>query len=76
MKIKITLYATLRRKRQDLLDRNPVTTKATSVGELLGELDLNKEEAAIVFVNKKQAGFESVVQDGDEVQIFPMLGGG
>lgn len=76
MKIKISLHATLRTKRRDLLDRELVTAKANSVGELLAELDLTREEAAIVFVNGKRAGLESVIQDGDEIKIFPMLGGG
>ena len=76
MKIKISLHATLRTKRQDLLDRELVTAKANSVGELLAELDLTREEAAIVFVNGKQSGLESEIQDGDEIKIFPMLGGG
>lgn len=76
MKIKISLHATLRTKRRDLLDRELVTAKANSVGELLAELDLSREEAAIVFVNGKRAGLESVIQDGDEIKIFPMLGGG
>jgi molybdopterin converting factor small subunit len=76
MKIKISLHATLRTKRQDLLDRELVTANASSVGQLLAELDLTRDEAAIVFVNGKRAGLESVIQDGDEIKIFPMLGGG
>jgi len=76
MKIKISLYATLRIKRRDLLDRELVTANASSVGQLLAELDLTRDEAAIVFVNGKRAGLESVIQDGDEIKIFPMLGGG
>ena len=30
----------------------------------------------MVFVNEKRAVFESEVQDGDKVSIFPILGGG
>jgi molybdopterin converting factor small subunit len=76
IKIKISLYATLRTKRRDFLDRELVTANASSVGQLLAELDLTRDEAAIVFVNGKRAGLESVIQDGDEIKIFPMLGGG
>ena len=46
------------------------------MGELLAELELSKEEAAIVFVNGKRAGVESVIEHGDEIKIFPLLGGG
>jgi molybdopterin converting factor small subunit len=76
MKIRISLYGTLRKKRRDLLDRGVVTAKANSVGQLLAELDLNRDEAAIIFVNEKRAGLESLIQDGDEIKIFPVLGGG
>jgi molybdopterin converting factor small subunit len=76
MKIRISLYGTLRKKRRDLLDRGIVTAKANSVGQLLAELDLNRDEAAIIFVNQKRAGLESLIQDGDEIKIFPLLGGG
>ena len=76
MKIRISLYGTLRKKRRDLLDRGIVTAKANSVRQLLAELDLNRDEAAIIFVNQKRAGLESLIQDGDEIKIFPLLGGG
>jgi sulfur carrier protein ThiS len=51
-------------------------TAAASVGELLDELGLTEEEAAIVFVNEKRAGIASVIRDGDRIRIFPVLGGG
>jgi molybdopterin synthase sulfur carrier subunit len=75
-KISISLYATLRKRRSDLANRGPVTTKATTIGELFDEIHITKVEAAIVFVNEKRATFESKVQDGDKVSIFPILGGG
>jgi sulfur carrier protein ThiS len=76
MKVKITLHGMLRKKRQDLVARDPIATEASSVGELIAELNLSKVEAAIVFVNGKRAGVESVIEDGDEIKIFPLLGGG
>jgi len=75
-KISISLYATLRKRRSDLANRGSVTTKATTVGELLDEIHITKVEAAIVFVNEKRATLESELQDGDTVSIFPILGGG
>jgi molybdopterin synthase sulfur carrier subunit len=75
-KISISLYATLRKKRSDLANRGPVTTKAGTIGELLDEIQIPKDEAAMVFVNEKRAVLESEVQDGDRVSIFPILGGG
>ena len=76
MNVKITLHGMLRKKRQDLVDRDPVATEASSVGELIAELNLSKPEAVIVFVNGKRAGVEAVIEDGDAIKIFPLLGGG
>jgi len=75
-RISISLYATLRKKRSDLANRGPVTTKATTLGELLDEIGITKVEAAIIFLNGKRATLESEMQDGDMVGIFPILGGG
>ena len=53
-----------------------MTTKATTLGELLDEIGITKVEAAIIFLNGKRATLESEMQDGDMVGIFPILGGG
>ncbi|UCF99554.1 MAG: MoaD/ThiS family protein [Spirochaetaceae bacterium] len=75
-KVSISLYGTLRMKKPDFADRDLVQTRATSVGELLDELNIPKGQAAIVFVNEKRARFDSEIQDGNNIKIFPMLGGG
>ena len=76
MNVTITVYGTLRRTRRDLVGRDPVATEASSVGELIAELNLGRPEALIVFVNGKTAGVEAVIEDEDEIKIFPLLGGG
>ena len=76
MTVNITVYGMLRKKRPDLADRNAVATEAPSVGGLLAELNLGKPETLIVFVNGKRAGVEAVIEDEDEIKIFPLLGGG
>jgi len=75
-KVSISLYGTLRMIKPDFADRDLVQTKANSVGELLDELNIPKSRAAIVFVNEKRARFDSQIQDGTNIKIFPMLGGG
>lgn len=56
--------------------RDSVNTSASSVGNLLDELDLKGEEETIVFVNEKRAEPETAIRDGDNIKIFPILGGG
>jgi molybdopterin converting factor small subunit len=74
-KISISVYATLRKRRSDMTNRGPVSTKATTIGELLDEMHITKVEAAMLFVNYKRATLESEVRDGDKVNIFPIPGG-
>ncbi len=75
-KVSISLYGTLRMIMPDLADRDLLQTNAISVRELLDELNIPKSRAAIVFVNEKRARFDSEIQDGNNIKIFPMLGGG
>jgi len=74
--VNITVHGMLQKKRPDLVDRDSVATGVSSVGELIAELNLSKPETMIVFVNGKRAGVEAVIEDGDEIKIFPLLGGG
>jgi sulfur carrier protein ThiS len=76
MNVNITVHGMLQKKRPDLVDRDSVATEVSSVGELIAELNLSKPETMIVFVNGKRAGVEAVIEDGDEIKIFPLLGGG
>ena len=62
--------------RPDLSDRHLVETKANSLEELLDEINIPRRQAAIVIVNEKLANLEFVLQDGDIIKIFPILGGG
>lgn len=75
-RITVHLQASLRRKRSGTGDLGLVITGAATVGELLGELDVSEEEAAMVFVNGERAAAETVVRDGDEIRVFPLVGGG
>jgi molybdopterin converting factor small subunit len=75
-KIGISLYATLRKKSPDVANRGQVTTTAATVKELLDEIRIPKDQAALVFVNEKRASLESELRDGDKIKIFPVLGGG
>jgi molybdopterin converting factor small subunit len=74
MTVRLVLQATLRRKFPEVSD--PLVTTAATVGQLLDELHLPRSEAAILFVNGLRAALESAIRDGDEIRVFPLLGGG
>ncbi len=74
MTVRLALQATLRQKYPGFAD--PLATEAATVGELLAELRIPRSEAAILFVNGQRADLETAIHDGDEIRLFPLLGGG
>lgn len=50
--------------------------EGTTVGELLGLLKVPSAQARILFVNNVHANEKTVLKDGDQVGIFPPVGGG
>lgn len=58
-----------------------VHTCAASAGELFSEMarkfqGLGHEPAALVAINDEMSGWDTVLQDGDEVLFFPPVAGG
>ena len=47
-----------------------------TVGQLLNHLRLSTEEVKMIFVNSVVRGTEDALGDGDQVGIFPPVGGG
>ncbi len=77
--VHVKLFATLRRYRPDLGlgEALPVELPdGATVGDLVRELGLPEEEVRIVFVNGLFRDLDHVLADGDEVGIFPPVGGG
>jgi molybdopterin converting factor small subunit len=72
--VRLRLQATLRQKYPGLADR--LDTEAATVGQLLDQLHIPSGEAALLFVNGRRAAPESAIREGDEIRVFPMLGGG
>jgi sulfur carrier protein ThiS len=88
MKVYVRAYATLTSKIAHLLgDKPPGSIRAGStvgleipsgstVRELLKRLDVDEKEAAVSFVNGMKCSIDHPLSEGDEVGIFPPLGGG
>ncbi len=47
-----------------------------TVRDIASRLDLDIEEVKIIFVNNKQANWDRELRDGDQVGLFPAVGGG
>jgi sulfur carrier protein ThiS len=75
-RVTVHLHASLRRKRSDTGNSGPLLTAAATVGQLLDELDISEAEAAMIFVNGERGAADSALRDGDDIRVFPLVGGG
>jgi molybdopterin converting factor small subunit len=77
--VHVKLFATLRQYRpgMGIGEAFPVELlDGATVGDLVEELDLPESEVKVVFVNALYRELEHVLVDGDELGIFPPVGGG
>ncbi|MFH2063989.1 MAG: MoaD/ThiS family protein [Pseudomonadota bacterium] len=79
MKISVNLFATLSRFKPENTGKDPwemECAEGITVEALLGLLEVPSAKARIIFVNNVHANMETVLKDGDQVGIFPPVGGG
>jgi len=75
IKVGARLYASLRKwnpnPRVDLSLREASTTQ-----DALATLGIPESEIAIIMVNGKRGKLEDFLSEGDDIQLFPAIGGG
>lgn len=79
MRVKVKLFATLRRYMPGAGGHSPMEIDLPEGGTLRDILELLRiapEEARITFVNGIIHEQDWVLKDGDEVGMFPPIGGG
>lgn len=77
--VQAKLFATLRRHYPDLAIGETMAVELpdeATVGQLLEELTLPEEQVKVVFVNGIIQKEDHSLSDGDEVGLFPPVGGG
>jgi len=74
MKAKIKLFATLRNGRFNISEMS--FTEGTTILNVVEQLGIDKKDAAILFINGVHAELDSIINEGDDVAIFPPVGGG
>ena len=50
--------------------------EAVSLKQLIVKLGLHEDDLGAIFINKKWGLFDSVIRDGDFVQLYPFMEGG
>ncbi len=74
MRIQLKLFATLRNNRFDSKELD--IAQGTTVEEIIRSIGIPAEHVALVFVNNRHGGRETVLSDGDILALFPPIGGG
>ena len=77
--VEVRLYASLRKYHP-----NPGSSEAlgmelddkAKLGDLLDKLKVSREELGVLMVNGKWEKESYLLQDGDRIGIFPLIGGG
>ena len=73
--IHLKLFATLRPYTPDNAQAYPVE-KGVTVSELVRELAIPPELVKLIFINSRRESLESTLNPGDQVGLFPPVGGG
>lgn len=74
MQITVKLFATFRNERFKIEQQeHPVDTDCRTI---MLELGLTEEEIGVVLVNGRHATLDDVLQEGDTLSLFPLVGGG
>jgi molybdopterin synthase sulfur carrier subunit len=79
MRARIKLFATLGRYHPGSLPGTPFEVdipESATLAELIQKLDLPPDEIKIIYVNGRTQPADYVLQPGDDVGIFPPVGGG
>jgi molybdopterin converting factor small subunit len=77
--VEVKLFATLRRQFPDLKVGEAMSVELpedATVAQLVKELGLPEEQVKVVFVNGTVQKGDHGLTDGDEVGVFPPVGGG
>jgi molybdopterin converting factor small subunit len=74
MKVTVKLFATFRTGRfgEEIREYTPGVT----VGDVLKELNLPVDEIGATLINHRHVEEDQALQDGDNLSIFPLVGGG
>ena len=79
MRVRVKLYATLGRHLAGVESGTPLEVELPNgarVADLVNRLNLPREEVKVAFVNGRARPMDWALEAGDEIGIFPPVGGG
>jgi len=75
-RVKLNLYATLRAYVGGVPQVETEIEPGQTVGDLLDRLGVPRDQTRIVFVNSRAASICCPLQGGEQIGVFPAIGGG
>ncbi len=76
MKIKLIFHGSLKRYNNDRSEIEINVADGTTIGQLISKIEVPKEEVAFVALNGSRSSLTQKLQEGDEVKLFQLVGGG
>lgn len=79
MQVQVKLFATLSQRLPGLRAGSPFEVDlpdGATLADLVRQLDLPQAEVRVIFVNARAQPLSYVLNSGDEVGVFPPIGGG
>ncbi len=79
MRISVKLFATLAEGVPGVVAGEPfdfTVPDRTTLADLITRLDLPRDQTKLIFVNGRMQEADFHLKDGDEVGLFPPIGGG
>jgi molybdopterin converting factor small subunit len=79
MQVRVKVFATLSRYFPDVKPGAPFEVELpgqATLADLVRQLDLPEAEVRMIYVNARAQPLTCVLNSGDEVGIFPAVGGG
>jgi sulfur-carrier protein len=74
MIVKVKLFAFFREDRfKEEMRQYP---EPTTVSEVVEGLGIDLEEVGVLMINSRHCTFETLLKEGDNLAIFPVIGGG
>lgn len=76
MRIKLIFHGSLKKYNDNWSEAEINVTPGTTVGQIIANTKVPKEEIAFAAVNGSRALLSQMLKEGDEVKLFQLVGGG
>lgn len=74
--VRVNLYAMLRKYVGGAASVEVEIEPGQTIERLLHQLGVPADQTRIIFVNSRAVGLSAVLQGGEEIGVFPAIGGG